>query len=94
MALRANKYTSVEAIRGDMGWSTLSERNMKGNTMYKLRVKRMGNDRWVKTVYMRLEKSQWAKSCKILVKKCGLNCREEGERGWWNVVCMNGEGYN
>ena len=95
VGLGANKYTSVEAIRGDMGWSTFSERNMKGNIMYKLRVERMGNDRWVKKVYNEVGKeSKWAKSCKRLVKKCGLKCREGVERGWWNVVCMNGEGYN
>ena len=38
VALGANRYACVEAIRGDMGWSTFSERSMKGNIMYKLRV--------------------------------------------------------
>ena len=45
IALGANRYASVEAIRGDMGWSTFSERNMKGCIMYKLRVERMPSER-------------------------------------------------
>ena len=34
VALGTNKYACVEAIRGDMGWGTFSERRMKGNIMY------------------------------------------------------------
>ena len=68
-ALGANRYACVEAIRGDMRWSTFSERSMKGN-MYKLRVKRMPNQRWVKKVYKNGERfSKWTKSCKRLVRK-------------------------
>ena len=99
VALGANKYACVEAIRGDMGWSTFSERNMKGNIMYKVRLERMRNERWVKKVYEHVGKeSKWIKSCKRLVKKCDLNYRENvfgrGHVQGWNVVCMNGDGYN
>ena len=50
VALGANSYACVEAIRGDMGWSTFSERSMKGNIMYKVRLERMENERWAKKV--------------------------------------------
>ena len=56
IALGANWYAAVEAIRGDMlrvllgdmGWSTFGERCMKGCTMYKVRMERMSEERWVK----------------------------------------------
>ena len=44
------------------------------------------------------KKRKWSKPCKRVVRKCGLNCREDvfgqGHMEGWNVVCMNGEGYN
>ena len=97
VALGANRYVSVEAIRGDMGWSTFSERSMKGNIMYKVRIERMQDDRWVKRVHKDSGRySKWTKACKRLVRKCGLNCREDvfgrGHVIGWNVVCMSGEG--
>ena len=50
VAWGANRYAGVEAVRGDMGWSTFSEISMKGNIMYKLRLERMENESWVKRV--------------------------------------------
>ena len=99
VALGANGYVDVEAVRGDMGWSTFSERSMKGNIMYKLRLERMSGARWVRKVYNDIGKeSKWLKSCKRIVRKCGLACREDifgrGHVAGWNVVCRNGEGYN
>ena len=99
VALGANRYTCVEAIRGDMGWSTFSERSMKGNIMYKVRIERMEDERWVKKIYKDVGRcSKWTNSCKRLVRKCGLSCRENvfgrGHVAGWNVVCINGEGYN
>ena len=51
VALGANRYAAVEAIRGDMGWSTFSERCMKVSIGYKIRIKRMPEDRYMKKVY-------------------------------------------
>ena len=42
MAFGANRYSCMEAVRGDMGWSTFSECSMRGNRMYKVRLERMG----------------------------------------------------
>ena len=34
MALNAPRYAAVEALRGDMGWSTFRERHMKATLRY------------------------------------------------------------
>ena len=52
VALGASGYAAVETLRGDMGWSTFSEKCMKGCIGYKIRIKRMSNKRWVKKAYM------------------------------------------
>ena len=96
IALGANNYVSVEAIRGDLGWSSFSERNMKGNIMYKIRMDRMVNDRWGKKVHKCYGRdSKWTKSCKKQVKRCSLNSRDDvldcGHVAGWNVICMNGD---
>ena len=48
VALGANRYVGVEAIRGDMGWSTFRERVMKGKMNYKIRLERMPEERIAK----------------------------------------------
>ena len=50
IALGANKYVGVEAIRGDMGWSTFEERLMKSKLRYKVRIDLMNENRWAKRV--------------------------------------------
>ena len=97
VALGANRYACVEAIRGDMGCSTFSERRMKGNIMYKLRLERMESERWVKRVCKDAARHRkWNKSCKRLVRKYGLNFIEDvlgrGYVSGWNVMCT--KGYN
>ena len=62
VALGANKYVGVEAIRGDMGWSTFRERVMKGKMNYKIRLERMPNERIAKKVYeWNVSKSRWGR---------------------------------
>ena len=51
IALGANRYVAVEAIRGDMGWSTFRERLAKAVLRYRLRLQRMDGSRWAKKVY-------------------------------------------
>lgn len=73
MALGANKYVGVEAIRGDMGWSTFAERSMKAVLMYKIRLERMNENRWAKKVHRWNNRaSKWEKGCKRKVTQCGL----------------------
>ena len=66
----------MEAIRGDMSWSTFSEWSMKGNIVYKIRLERMENESWVKRVYKDIEReSKCTMACKRLVRKCVKLCR-------------------
>ena len=93
------KALEPDAASSQSVFCIFSERSMKGNIMYKLRVARMPNQRWVKKVHKDGGRfSKWTKSCKRLVRKCGLNCREDmfgrGHVAGWNVVCMSGDGSN
>lgn len=45
MALSASKYAAVEALRGDTGWSTFTERHMKATLRYKVRLEWMEDTR-------------------------------------------------
>ena len=83
-----------------MTWvgSTFSERSMKENIMDKVRVERIHDDRRVKRVHKDSGRhSKWTKACKQLVRKYGLNCREDvfgrGHKIGWNVVCMSEESW-
>jgi len=72
-ALGANRYVGVEAIRGDLGWSTFEERHYKGVLAYKVRLERMDNERWVKQIFNTYNSvSKWAKSCVRMINKCNL----------------------
>ncbi|KAF2358610.1 hypothetical protein FHG87_010636 [Trinorchestia longiramus] len=51
LALSAPKWTAAEALRGDLGWSLLSERMVKAVLNYKVRIERMENKRWVKRIF-------------------------------------------
>ena len=51
VGLGANKYSAVESIRGDIGWSSFLERMMKGVLIFKKRLQDMNGGRWVKIVY-------------------------------------------
>ncbi|MPC23223.1 hypothetical protein E2C01_016262 [Portunus trituberculatus] len=52
MALNTQRYTAVEALRGDMGWSTFRERLVKATLRYKVRLERMDDERIVRKVYL------------------------------------------
>ena len=64
LALGSNKSAGVEAIRGDMGWSTFEERLMKSQLNYKVRLEKMNEGRWAKKISMVVgDKSKWVKNC-------------------------------
>ena len=44
------RSTAVEAIRGEMGWSTFRERVLKGKLNFVKRIERLDEDRWVTQV--------------------------------------------
>ena len=67
VALGANGYAGVAAIRGDMGWSSFYERHMKACVLFKVRIDKMEYDRWVKRVHLITKgKSKWMKACRRL----------------------------
>ena len=45
LGLNAPRYTAVEALRGDMDWSTFRERLIKSTLRYKIRIERMDDER-------------------------------------------------
>ena len=48
--LGAPRCTAVEAIRGEMGWSTFRERLVKGKLGFLKKIEGLEEDRWVKQV--------------------------------------------
>ena len=87
VALGANKYVGVEAIRGDMRWSTFKEIVMKRIMNYKIRLERMPHERRAKKVYeWDAGKSRWGMQCKRVARECelktknviGFNMRDKG----------------
>ena len=78
----------MEAIRGDMGWSTFRERVMKAKMNYKIRVERMMEDRIARQIYeWNASKSKWSMQCKKAVRECGLKAMNSigidmRDKGW------------
>ena len=96
VALGANGYAGVEAVRGDMGWSLFYERCMKGKLLYKIRIDKMEEDRWVKKIHLVIgSQSKWMKMCKRAGKKCTLLLkefnREVGLGREWRITSENRE---
>ena len=59
VALGANRYAAVEAIRGDMGWSTFKERIGKAVLRYTVRLLRMDANRWARKVHEWNVEGKW-----------------------------------
>lgn len=76
MALNAPKYAAIEALRGDMGWSTFRERLTKATLRYKVRLERMEDTRLARKVYLwNVGSSRWWKKCIKMVDRSGLLVR-------------------
>ena len=91
MALKAPRYTAVEALRGDMGWSTFKERVIKSTLRYKIRLERMADERLARKVYLWNESgSKWRKRCRRMTERNRLQVvwgirmagRNQDEREW------------
>ena len=77
-----NKLEGVEAIRGEMGWSTFEERYIKAALNYKVRLEKMGENRWAKKIYRDLgNSSKWIKRCVRAVHKIGMGRKFELRQG-------------
>ena len=90
LALGANSIVAVEAIRGDLGWSSFEERMYKAQLRYKVRLEKMDDDRWAKKIYKQTARtSKWMGNCVRVVNKCGLTRRyldTEGHGREWNLA--------
>ena len=100
MALNAPKYAAIEALRGDMGWSTFRERISKATLRYKARLERMEDTRLARKVYMwNIRSSRWGRRCTDLTNEIGLTVvwsswiTERGQKVYeWKMTCGKGEG--
>ena len=96
VALGASGYTAVEALRGDMGWSTFSERCMKGCIGYNIRIERMSNEILVKKVYDHVGvRSKWLKVCKCCDQmwiKIWSRLDPSGRVSMWQIESTSKEG--
>ena len=52
MALNAPRYAGTEALRGDMGWGTFTERYMKATMRFKIGLERMEDATLARKVYL------------------------------------------
>ena len=100
MALNAPRYAAVEALRGDMGWSTFRERLKKSTLRYKVRLERMDDARLVRKIYMwNLHGSKWVKNCMKMAGNIGMRVEwverypeRRFNRYEWNIIDSNREG--
>ena len=93
-ALGANRFTGLEAVRGDMGWSTFRERIAKGKLSFIKKIEGLDEDRWAKKVInedrtgssWRKEIKRWKRKENLEEEWDRLNGREIGQRieanGW------------
>ena len=95
LALGANTIVAVEAIRGDLGWSSFEERMYKAQLRYKVRLEKMEDNRWAKKVYkLTARTSKWVGNCVRVVNKCGMArsyVNAEGRGREWNLALRPGD---
>ena len=76
IALNAPRYAAVEALRGDMGWSTFRERLRKSTLRYKVRLERMDDARLARKVYLwNIRDSKWGNNCMKMAGSSGMTPR-------------------
>ena len=63
MALNTLKGSALEALGGDLGWSTFREKLIKATLRYKIRLERMDDERIARKVWNE-SGSKWRKRCK------------------------------
>ena len=93
IALGAPKYTAVEGIRAELGYSTWEERIAKSRVAFARKLESMDDDRWAKKLWLqRGNDSKWKKETNKLERKWGTvgmewnnakkQIEEEGIRKW------------
>jgi hypothetical protein len=73
LGLGANSYVAVEAIQGEMGWSTYRHRISRMKANFKARLLKMEECMWPKQVFDTWVNSKWKKSLGRIDRIYGLN---------------------
>jgi hypothetical protein len=72
LGLGANRFVAVEAIRGEMGWSTFGERMAKSRLNYRVRLEMMDEVRWAKKVFRWGKwKTAWGRDMRRVIREFG-----------------------
>ncbi|XP_050705903.1 uncharacterized protein LOC126991179 [Eriocheir sinensis] len=101
MALNAPRFAAVEALRGDMGWSTFRERLVKATLRYKVRLEQMEDARLARKVYLwSIRDGKWANKCGRMIDRNVMLSRwvyrpfEDRQNVFeWRITNRNGEGF-
>ena len=81
-ALGANKHVAIEALRGEMGWSTFEERINMTKIKYRVRLELMESKKWAKKVFnWRRRDSKFIKETNNSMKQIKMKIMEtQGEK--------------
>ena len=83
--LGAGKYTPIETLRGEMGWSTFEERIQKSKIKYRVRLEYMNENRWPKKVFNWVgKKGKFLREGNRRMKKINMKIeyKQEGKEIW------------
>ena len=100
LGLGANRLVGVEAIRGDMGWSSFEERLLiKGKLKFKVRLENMDGNRWARKIYIETgTKSKFSMDCVRVANKCGFSRKwvihEDSNVREWRLDVQEEDGAN
>ena len=80
--LGANRHVGIEALRGDMGWSTFEERINMTKIKYRVRLEQMESSKWAKKVFIwRNRNSKFVKETNNSMKRIDMKIVEtQGEK--------------
>ena len=80
--LGANRHAGIEALRGDMGWSSFEERIDQAKVKYRVRLEMMNEKRWAKKVFKwRKRNSKFVKETNNKMKNVKMKIQEmQGEK--------------
>ena len=83
--LGAEKYTPIETLRGEMGWSTFEERIQKSKIKYRIRLEYMNENRWPKKIFNWIgKKGKFIREGNRRMKKINMKIeqKQEGKEIW------------
>ncbi|KAH7979446.1 hypothetical protein HPB49_009431 [Dermacentor silvarum] len=89
LALGCHGRVAVEAIQGDLGWSSFEAREARSKAAYEGRLRLMNNERWARRVFrytsLKGVSTQWSRRLYSLCRKFSLfsdPVQEDSERKW------------